>query len=98
MTITINTPEVQDIGRKNTFISWMNVDFGAQNDEQIITHAADAEKLRAVRILDANDKIAQIAPNFFEVTYTSETTTTIKNLVAGASAGMTLVVEVAGVS
>jgi hypothetical protein len=98
MAVTINMAEVQEPGRKNTFISWMNVDFGAQNDEQIITHAPDAEKLRAVRILDANDKIAQIAPNFFEVTYTSESTTTIKNLVAGASAGITIVVEVAGVS
>lgn len=93
MAVTVNSTG-SNTGNKVPCIKKANVSFGSQNDVHVITHANDELGARSVNIYDVALAKVVAAGARFEVKFTSETTTTIKNLTAGPETNIGITVTV----
>jgi hypothetical protein len=97
MAVTIITAEARSAAAKTPYITTVKASFGAQNDTLVLNHAADPSHARVVTILSADSpmKMVAIPSADWEISFTTDATTTVKNLKAGAQANITIVISVA---
>lgn len=79
---------------KTAQIKKANVDFGAQNDTHVVNHGSDAAGARLVNVYDSSNLRIDGDAAKITVEKTSDTTTTIKNTVAGANNGVTIAIVI----